>query len=103
MADIVSVQKSYGGFKILLEDGSSRQLQSYGSGELVGHNSESLVVEDNGYALILDLDGRVQGRIQLFADMRVTSVTHNSVVVRESGYIKIYDMRGNRTSSRQVL
>lgn len=102
MADIIDVSQSGGGFRILFEDGSTRQCNRYGDCELLGHNDEFFVVEDYSYFLVLDPDGDVHGRIPRMAG-EVTSVTGHSVVLRDGNLVKSYDMRGNQKSTRQVL
>jgi hypothetical protein len=103
MSDIISVSESQGGFRILYEDGTTSLCTRYGGRPLAGHNESYFVVEDRDYFFVLDADGDVCGSIQRLAGSRVSSVTSDSVVIRDGQYLKRYDMQGNLTGTRQVL
>ena len=100
--EIIDVSESREGFRIVFESGDTRYCTRFGGCELLGHSGDFFVIEDCDYYLVLDPDGDIQGRIQTISG-RVSSITSNSVVIRDGQYLKSYDPYGNLKSTRQVF
>lgn len=100
--EIIDVSESREGFRITFDDGDTAYCCRYGGCELLGFNEDYFVVEDHDYYVVLDPDGEIAGMIQRLAG-DLSTVTSNSVVIRDGDYLKSYSMNGNLRGVKQVI
>ena len=99
MSEIIDVIQQGGGYKLILESGSTL-VTRYSSANLVGFNEDYFVVDAGDYAIVLDASGDTHAQIQLLG-RAVTRVSGGSIYLRDGNYSVRYDMHGNRLGQTQ--
>jgi hypothetical protein len=99
-AQIAEVKQDGSYAKIYNDQGSwtGKSVSICSNCELVGYNSEYIVVKDGSYAKIYDANGSWTGKsISLCSDCYIKNVGASAILVKDGSYTKYYDFNGNWT------